>query len=62
MSPRALIIDDERAECELFADALRYAGFEPEWVQDPHRALEIVSQGLFDVVVTDLNMPGMKGT
>jgi two-component system response regulator HydG len=59
---RALIIDDERAECELFADALRYAGFDPHWVQDPVEALEVLTMQPFDVVVTDLNMPTMTGT
>lgn len=62
MNPRALIIDDEQAECELFADALRQAGFEPAWVQEPGRALDILGTRPFDVVVTDLNMPGMNGT
>lgn len=62
MIPRALIIDDERAECELFTDALRYAGFESEWLQDPTRALHVLANAPFDVVVTDLNMPSMNGT
>jgi DNA-binding NtrC family response regulator len=59
---RALIIDDERAECELFADALRFAGFDPHWVQDPTEGLDVLSKSPFDVVVTDLNMPTMTGT
>jgi two-component system response regulator HydG len=61
MKPRALIVDDEQAECELFADALRHAGFEPEWVQDPLSALDVLSKRQFEVVVTDLNMPTMNG-
>ncbi|HEX6277519.1 MAG TPA: sigma-54 dependent transcriptional regulator [Polyangiaceae bacterium] len=62
MKPRALIVDDEQAECELFADALRHAGFEPQWVQDPNSALELLSHRQFEVIVTDLNMPTMNGS
>jgi two-component system response regulator HydG len=61
MKPRALIVDDEQAECELFADALRHAGFDPQWVQDPVSALDVLSKRQFEVVVTDLNMPRMNG-
>jgi two-component system response regulator HydG len=61
MKPRALIVDDERAECELFADALRHAGFDPQWVQDPLSALDVLGKRQFEVVVTDLNMPKMNG-
>src|SRR5688572_11897161 len=61
MKPRALIVDDEQAECELFADALRHAGFDPQWVQDPLSALDVLGKRQFEVVVTDLNMPTMNG-
>jgi two-component system response regulator HydG len=62
MTPRALIVDDERAECQLVADALGAAGFATEWVQHPEAALALVGQRAFDVVITDLTMPAMSGT
>lgn len=62
MKPRALIVDDERAECEMFADALRDAGFEPHWELHPEQALKLLDTQPFEVVVTDLNMPGMSGS
>ena len=62
MSPRALIVDDVRAECEMFADALRDAGFEAVWELHPLAALERLEKQPFDVVVTDLNMAGFSGT
>ena len=62
MKPRALIVDDEPAECELVRDALSHAGFEAFSVQNPAKALELLSTQPFDVVLTDLNMPGMNGT
>jgi DNA-binding NtrC family response regulator len=61
MKPRALIVDDERAECEMFADALRDAGFEACWELDPLAALAQLETQPFDVVVTDLNMAGLSG-
>ncbi len=62
MMPRALIVDDERAECEMFADALRDSGFDPSWEVEPRTALNRLETEPFDVVVTDLNMPGVNGT
>jgi two-component system response regulator HydG len=62
MKPRALIIDDERAECDLLADALAHAGFDTQSEQNPALALEVLSTRPFDVVLTDLNMPIMNGT
>jgi two-component system response regulator HydG len=61
MKPRALIVDDERAECEMFADALRDAGFDAAWELQPVEALRRLDRQPFDVVVTDLNMPGLPG-
>jgi two-component system response regulator HydG len=61
MKPRALIVDDERAECEMFADALRDAGFEASWELKPLSALALLETQPFDVVVTDLNMAGLSG-
>jgi two-component system response regulator HydG len=62
MKPRALIVDDELAECALLADALSHAGFATHSVQDAGHALDALSTQPFDVVLTDLNMPGMNGT
>ena len=62
MNPRALIVDDEPAECELVRDALGHAGFDVHSAQTPSRALELLATRPFDVVLTDLNMPGMSGT
>jgi two-component system response regulator HydG len=62
VKPRALIVDDERAECEMFADALRDAGFDPSWDTSPVAALTRLETEPFDVVVTDLNMPAITGS
>jgi two-component system, NtrC family, response regulator HydG len=61
-NPRALIVDDEPAECELVRDALSHAGFDACSVQSPGLALDLLASRPFDVVLTDLNMPNMNGT
>ena len=61
MSARALIVDDVRAECTLISDALLSFGFESDWVLSAGEALERLTVHPFDVVLTDLNMPGMNG-
>jgi DNA-binding NtrC family response regulator len=62
MIPKALIVDDEPAECDLLSDALRAAGFEPHFELSALHALETLKRRPFDVVVTDLNMPIMRGS
>jgi DNA-binding NtrC family response regulator len=56
-----LIVDDERAECEMFADALNEAGFDASWALHPVQALKLLDESPFEVVVTDLNMPALSG-
>lgn len=62
MNPRILIVDDDPAECALLCDSLRAETFEVESTLEPHQALEMLATRPFDAVVTDLNMPGMRGT
>jgi DNA-binding NtrC family response regulator len=62
VTPRILIVDDHPAECELVQDALRGAGFDTQTVHDGAGALEALGLSPFDVVLTDLKMPGMSGT
>lgn len=61
MSARILIVDDEKSMCDLIETDLRRRGYAPESVADAVAALERVREGDFDVVLTDLNMPGVSG-
>lgn len=61
MSSRVLIIDDVQAECRVLCDVLRTSCFEPDWALSASEALDMLAREPFDVVVTDLNMPGMNG-
>lgn len=56
-----LIVDDHRQARESMADILRQAGHEVQCVSSGSEALQTLDRASFDVVVTDLQMPGMSG-
>jgi CheY-like chemotaxis protein len=59
--PRALVVDDAPDVTEMLSFALRYAGYEVVPAFSGEQALrEARAQG-FDVVVSDIGMPGMSG-
>jgi DNA-binding NtrC family response regulator len=61
MTGKILIVDDERAMCEILATGLRKKGFAVEWRTSAQEALDLLATEDYDVVVTDLNMRGMNG-
>jgi two-component system, cell cycle response regulator CpdR len=59
---KILIVDDEPPIRGLLVNALSEPGKEVVEAGDGNRALELAAEhGFFDVVVTDLLMPGMDG-
>jgi DNA-binding NtrC family response regulator len=58
---RVLVIDDHRQARESMADVLRRAGHQVETLASAIEALKILERESFDVIVTDLQMPGMTG-
>lgn len=58
---RILVVDDDRAMCEMLDRSLERHGFEVEYLTDPEMAVERLRTEEFDVLVTDLNMKGMGG-
>ncbi len=57
-----LIVDDDRAMCEMLAADLSMRGFEPTWTTAPDQALEMVAASNYEAVLTDLKMPHLRGT
>jgi two-component system response regulator PilR (NtrC family) len=55
-------VDDEPALRALMAERLSDHGFDVVEAESGERALELLHQFAFDVVITDLRMPGMDGT
>ena len=63
MAPKAriLAVDDQRYFRELVEGILRDEGFEVQTASSGEEALHILEREDFDVVVTDLVMPGIGG-
>ncbi|CAN5435206.1 sigma-54 dependent transcriptional regulator [soil metagenome] len=61
MNGRILVLDDEEKMASLIARSLERSGYEAVFHTDPSRALEALKAARFDVLLTDLRMPGMDG-
>ena len=61
MKPRIMIVDDERGMRELLETDLRLRDFAPRGFASAAEAYEVFCREDFDVVLTDLRMPGMDG-
>jgi two-component system, chemotaxis family, sensor kinase CheA len=60
-SPRVLIVDDELMVRELERSILSRAGFEVVAAADGAQALQLLREQQVDLVLTDLEMPGVDG-
>lgn len=58
---RILIVDDDPDVLETLADILRAAGHDTQHASNGQDALARISRATFDLVLSDLNMPGMSG-
>ena len=61
MSPRVLVVDDERDILEPLTYALERGGFEVKAVEEGDTALDIARSETFDVVILDVMLPGLSG-
>lgn len=61
MRGKILIVDDEQAMCEMLETDLRRCGFNPTWYTAAEKALAAMKKESFDVLLTDLKLPGMSG-
>ncbi|HYN84844.1 MAG TPA: response regulator [Pyrinomonadaceae bacterium] len=59
--PRALVVDDAPDVTEMIAMLLRYAGYDVVTTFSAPDALDAARDESFDVVVSDIGMPGMNG-
>lgn len=59
--PRLLVVDDEKVIREILADFLSLEGFYVMTAPDGEAALRLLEQSKFDMVLSDLKMPGMGG-
>ena len=60
-TPHLLFVDDESALRTLMAERLAERGFEVAQADSGERALELLDQFAFDIVISDLRLPGIDG-
>src|SRR5262245_44930024 len=61
MSSSILVVDDERAIQDSLAWCLRNDGHEVRTARDGEEAMAIMADEHFDVVISDIIMPGLSG-
>lgn len=58
---RILVVDDEEAVRDLTIEILRRHGYTPVGVPSGHQALAALAEESFDLILSDVVMPGMTG-
>ena len=58
---KLLIVEDEKILCDTIAKSLHHAGYEVDCCYDGTEALERILAESYDLIVLDLNLPGMDG-
>jgi DNA-binding response OmpR family regulator len=59
--PRVLVVDDEASIRDLLAKTLALAEYDVDLAQDGRVALERLRSQPYDLLITDLRMPGIDG-
>jgi len=60
-SKQLLVIDDDSGVVEYLTEMLTTSGYRASGETDPQRALERLETEHFDLVISDVEMPGMRG-
>ncbi|MGO8837869.1 MAG: sigma-54-dependent transcriptional regulator [Limisphaerales bacterium] len=60
-SPRLLIVDDDPGQRSLLNTFLRNQGFDTVTADSGQHALETLRTGKFDMMISDVRMPGLSG-
>ncbi|MGH7953140.1 MAG: response regulator, partial [Limisphaerales bacterium] len=60
-TPRILIVDDDPGQRSLLDSFLRGQGFEIVTANSGEQALEKFRAGKFDMMISDVRMPGLSG-
>ena len=60
-SKRVLVVDDELSVREILSEGLQTSGFETQAASGAAEAFELIENGDFDLVLSDIDMPGESG-
>lgn len=58
---RVLVVDDDPFVARFIQESVSRLGYQCDLFTDPEAALEAARKAPYDVVVTDMKMPGMDG-
>ena len=58
---KILVVDDEKGIRDLLHGMLKGMGYEAFSVEDAESALALLSKNHYDLVITDLRLPGQSG-
>jgi DNA-binding response OmpR family regulator len=58
---KILLVEDELSLCLLYEEELSAEGYEVTSVHDADSALDALKEGAFDLIITDIRMPGKDG-
>jgi DNA-binding NtrC family response regulator len=58
---RILVVDDEQGLCAGIQEALRREGYVVDAMTDAPAALKLAEERLFNLVISDMKMPGLSG-
>ncbi len=61
MKKNILLVEDEKALCLLYEEELSQEGYAVTAVTDAEAALAELGKTTFDLIITDIRMPGMDG-
>jgi CheY-like chemotaxis protein len=61
MKKKILVVEDEKTLCLLYEEELSREGYDITAVTDAEAALARLAQESFDLIVTDIRMPGKNG-
>ena len=58
---KLLIVEDEKELCDTISKSLYESGYEVDTCYDGYEALDYILTEDYDLIVLDLNLPGMDG-
>lgn len=61
MKSRILVVDDERSMREMLSILLEREGYEAVEAKNGEEALQLFETSIFDLVISDIQMPGLNG-
>src|ERR1700722_13200927 len=56
-----LVVEDEDRIRQMLGQALKQMGFEATFAPSAEAAAKAIAQRVFDIMILDLNLPGMNG-